>query len=263
MRPSRWSQSPCVHSRPDSSQPACPSTIGSASSSSGSTGESTTKHSRRPSVPRWTSVQRRLPERAAHDDDVSVDADGLHGARLRRAEQLRRLEEVLDLGGRLLLPGVELLLVAVDPDDRDLLLQAGLDVVVVARGDVDPPLLGPDAPRALGEVGGIGLVGADLLGGDDEVEVERDVAAREPEQLVVDVRDESRLELLAELLELRVGLLERRPALRPSRAGSPRATARAASRCPWRCGRRRGGGPRRRARTSRPRSRARTRGSGG
>ena len=86
------------------------------------------------------------------------------------------LLEARDLGVGLLLPGFQLLLVAVDPDDRDLLLQQGLDVVVVAGGDVHPALLGADPPLGLGEVRRVGLVGADLLSGDDEVEVERDVA---------------------------------------------------------------------------------------
>ncbi len=79
---------------------------------------------------------------------------------------------------------------AVDPDHRHLLLQAGLDVVVVARRDVHPALLRADAPGALGEVGGVGLVGAHLLGGDDQVEVQRDVSAGLAEQLVIDVRDQ-------------------------------------------------------------------------
>ena len=78
-RPSRWSQSPCVHSSPTAPSPPARTTTGSASSSCGSTGESMTKHSASPSSPaRWTIVQRRLPERAADDDDVSVEADGLH-----------------------------------------------------------------------------------------------------------------------------------------------------------------------------------------
>jgi hypothetical protein len=77
---------------------------------------------------------------------------------------------------------------------------------------VHPALLGADPALALLEVGGVGLVGADLLGGDDEVEVGLEVPARLAQQLVVDVRHEADLELLAEPLELRVGLLERRPA---------------------------------------------------
>ena len=93
------------------------------------------------------------------------------------------------------------------------LFHAGHDVVVVAGGDVDPAALAAHAPRALGEVGRLGLVGADLLGGDDEVEVDRDVAARLPEQLVVDVREQAELVLLGQLLQLRVGLLEGLPAL--------------------------------------------------
>src|SRR3954452_3156309 len=145
MRPSRWSQSPCVHTRPDSSQPACASTIGSASSSSGRTGESITKHSAPPSPPRWTSVHV-VCQNALRRTMTSAWTLTARTARLCRSEQLRRLDQVLDLRGRLLLPGVELFLVAVDPDDRHLLLQARLHVVVVARGDVNPPLLRPDAP---------------------------------------------------------------------------------------------------------------------
>jgi hypothetical protein len=62
-------------------------------------------------------------------------------------------------------------------------------------------------------MGGLGLVGADLLGGHHEVEVDRDVAAGLPQQLVVDVREQAELVLLGELLQLRVGLLEGFPAL--------------------------------------------------
>jgi len=59
----------------------------------------------------------------------------------------------------------------------------------------------------------VGLVGAHLLGGDDEVEVVRDVAPRLAQELVVDVRDEARLQVLDGLVELGVGLAKRRPAL--------------------------------------------------
>src|SRR5215207_5474588 len=131
---------------------------------------------------------------------------------LRGAEQLRRLEERLDLGGGLLLPRVELLLGAVHPDHRNLQLQARLDVVVVARRHVHPALLGADPALALLEVGGVRLVGADLLRRHHEVEVRLEVPPRLPQQLVVDVGDQPGLELLAEALELRVGLLERGPA---------------------------------------------------
>jgi hypothetical protein len=55
---------------------------------------------------------------------------------------------------------------------------------------VHPALLAADPARALLEVRGVGLVGAHLLRGDDEVEVARDVAARLAQQLVVDVRDQ-------------------------------------------------------------------------
>jgi hypothetical protein len=103
--------------------------------------------------------------------------------------------------------------VAVDPHDRDLVLQARLDVVVVRRRDVHPALLAADAARELLEVRGIGLVGAHLLGGHHELVVLVDVPARLAEQLVVDVRDEPGLELLDELQDVRVGLAEGRPAV--------------------------------------------------
>src|SRR3954451_3004547 len=128
-------------------------------------------------------------------------------------EELEGLAEVRDLGVGLLLARLQRLLAPVDPHDRDLLLQAGLDVVVVALGHVHPALLGPDAPLALVEVRRVGLVGADLLRGDHEVEVDRHVAPRLAEELVVDVGDQPDLDLLLELLQRRVGLLERRPAL--------------------------------------------------
>src|SRR5947209_11307948 len=89
---------------------------------------------------------------------------------LRGLEQLRRVAEGLDLLGRLLLPGLELLPVPVHPDHRHLHLQAGLDVGLVARGDVHPAALAAEPPRALLEVRRVGLVAAHLLRGDDEVE---------------------------------------------------------------------------------------------
>src|ERR1019366_6806095 len=122
------------------------------------------------------------------------------GEHLYDAEELGRFAQVRDLGGRLALAGVERLLVAVDPDHRDLRLHAGLDVVVVARRHVDPALLPADPARALVEVGEVGLVGAHLLRRQDEVEVDRDVAARLAEQLVVDVRDQTEPGLLRELV---------------------------------------------------------------
>ena len=90
----------------------------------------------------------RLPDVGDEDDHVGVQRDDAHPRRARAgrpasadAEQLGRLAQVRDLGVGLLLPRLELLLGAVDPDHRDLLLQARLDVVVVAGGDVDPALL--------------------------------------------------------------------------------------------------------------------------
>src|SRR3954452_11905263 len=107
------------------------------------------------------------------------------------AEELHGVLERGDLLGRLLGARLERLPATVDPDHRDLELHARLDVVVVAGRDVHPALLGADAALALLEVGGIGLVGADLLRRDHEVEVEPEVPARLAEQLVVDVRDQA------------------------------------------------------------------------
>src|SRR5262249_9235894 len=109
---------------------------------------------------------------------------------LRHAEKLHRLAQARDFYIKLLLVGLERLLAAIDPDHGNLLLQARLDVVVVARSNVDPALLAADPALALGEVRRIRFVGADLLNGDDEVEVERNVATSLPEQLVIDVRNQ-------------------------------------------------------------------------
>src|SRR5436305_13831753 len=87
---------------------------------------------------------------------------------LRGLEQLGRVAEGLDLLGRLLLPGLELLPVPVHPDHRDLHLQALLHVGLVAGGDVHPARLAADAPSALLEVRRVGLVAAPLLGRDHE-----------------------------------------------------------------------------------------------
>src|SRR3954451_5760061 len=185
---------------------ACSAIEGRISSSSGSTGESM----QNASSPERTSVQVVCQNR-----EVTTTTSGWSPTTRTSgsAEQLRRLEERLDLGGRLLLRGVELLLVAVDPDHRDLGLDARLDVVVVVRRHVHPALLAADAALALLEVRGVGLVGADLLGRHDEVEVRLQPAAGLAEQLVVHVGDQPDLELLLEAVELRVRLLERRPPL--------------------------------------------------
>src|SRR3954469_2059855 len=131
---------------------------------------------------------------------------------LRHAEQLRRVAEGLDLLGRLLLPRLELLAVAVDPDHRDLQLETRVDVGLVAAGDVHPARLAADAALALLEVSRVWLVRAHLLSGDDEVEVDAEMTPGRAEQLVVDVREDACLELLAEALELGVRLPERHPA---------------------------------------------------
>src|SRR3954452_10274394 len=108
--------------------------------------------------------------------------------RSRRAEQLGRVAERLDLFRRLLLALCQLAALAVHPDHGDLRLQAGHDVGLVAGRDVHPARLAADAPLALLEVRRVGLVAAHLLGRDDEVEVDAEVAARSAEQLVVDFR---------------------------------------------------------------------------
>src|SRR6476620_965917 len=128
------------------------------------------------------------------------------------SQQLRRVAEVLDLLGRLLLARVELATVAVDPDHGDLLLDAGLDVGLVSGGDVDPALLAADPARALLEVGGIGLVRTHLLRRHDQVPVDPEMPACGAKQLVVDVGDETDLVLLREALELGVRRTKRRPA---------------------------------------------------
>src|SRR5215218_10719837 len=131
------------------------------------------------------------------------------GAGLREPERSDGLAQRRDLEVGSLLPRLELLSGAVDPHDRDLPSKARLDVMVIAGSDVDPASLAADAPLALLEVRGVRLVGADLLGGHDEVEVVRYVPAREAEELVVDVRDQAEGEsLLDQSLQHRVGLSE-------------------------------------------------------
>src|SRR3954468_23747820 len=206
-RPSTWSKSECVISSPTTLKRAWSAIEGKISSSSGSTGESM----QNASSPERTSVQVVCQKRDVTTTTSGWSPTAFNGSG--RAEELGRLEEGLHLGGRLLLRGVELLLVAVDPHHGDLGLDARLDVVVVVRRHVHPALLAADAALALLEVRGVGLVGADLLGGHDEVEVGLQPAAGLAEQLVVDVGDQPDLELLLEPLELGVGLLERRPAL--------------------------------------------------
>src|ERR1700722_12806771 len=149
-RPNRWSQWECVASRPETGKPDRSRTSGSARSSSGYTGESSTN----PSSPARTAVQV-VCQTSETNTITSVSSATTRigsgcllaaagaGARSRSgdAEQLRRVAQARDLGVGLLLAGLELLLVAVDPDDRDLLLQARLDIVVIAGRHVDPALL--------------------------------------------------------------------------------------------------------------------------
>src|SRR3954452_15802224 len=107
------------------------------------------------------------------------------------SQQLRRVAEVLDLLGRLLLARLELAPVPVDPDDGDLLLDAGLDVGLVAGRDVDPALLAADPACAFLEVGRVRLVGAHLLRRHHQVPVGPKVAPRGAQELVVDVGDQA------------------------------------------------------------------------
>src|SRR4051812_46309736 len=121
--------------------------------------------------------------------EIATMTSGWRARTLTAASQSEELEGVLegaDLFGRLLGAGLERLAVAVDPDHRHLQLHARVDVVVAAGRHVDPALLGADAPLALLEMRGIGLVGAHLLRGDDEVEVQAEMAPRLPQELVVD-----------------------------------------------------------------------------
>ncbi len=90
------------------------------------------------------------------------------------------------------------------------------------------PFLPPMRRARLLEVGGVGLVAAHLLRGDDEFELGAQVPARDAEQLVVDVRDDSELVALAEAIHCGVGLAKRHPArhavgqeLRPRRLELP------------------------------------------
>src|SRR3954451_9733461 len=85
-------------------------------------------------------------------------------------ELLRRVAEGLGLRGGLLAT-FELLAVAVDPDHRHVHLQQRRDVGLISGPDVHPPLLAADPPGGLLEVRRVGLVAADLLGCDDEVEL--------------------------------------------------------------------------------------------
>src|SRR5215207_8163534 len=96
--------------RPTTRKSACAAIAGTSSSSSGSTGESTMKAS----SPDFTSVHVVCQNR-----DVRTTTSGCRPTAFMRsggAQELGRLEEVLDLRGRLLLAGVQRLLVPVDPD---------------------------------------------------------------------------------------------------------------------------------------------------
>src|ERR1700691_1667162 len=116
-----------------------------------------------------------LPDGACGEQYVGVQRDDAHASG--DTQELGGLAQVRHFRRWLALRGVECLLVAVDPDDRDARLDARGYVGVMACRYVHPALLGAKAPRALDEVCRVGLVGADLLRGDDEVEIHRDVPA--------------------------------------------------------------------------------------
>src|SRR5215207_1251022 len=126
-------------------------------------------------------------------------------------ELLRRVAEVLDLRARPL-SSVELLALAIHPDHGHVHLLQRRDVGVKAGGNVDPALLAADPPRRLLEVRRVGLVAAHLLSRDHELELGAQVAARDAEQLVVDVGDDPDLVALAEPVHRRIGLAEGKPA---------------------------------------------------
>ena len=142
----------CVASRPETGKPACSSTPAQ--------GLELVRVDRRvdhePLIARAHGRARRLPEAA----DRRRSRRGGRRARAHRGggrgPTRRRAASPPRAGSRPRRPassgGLERLLVAVDPDHRDLALQARLDVVVVAGGDVDPALLAADPPLALGEV---------------------------------------------------------------------------------------------------------------
>src|SRR3954469_20109870 len=136
-RPSRWSQSAWVASSPAGSKPDWRSISGSSSSSSGKTGESINSASAPARSATAFVCQRLLVITSASSWTAMTFSSG-------DSQQLRCLAEVLDLFRRLLLARLELAPVAVDPDDRDLLLDAGLDVGLIAGRDVDPALLAAD-----------------------------------------------------------------------------------------------------------------------
>ena len=63
---------------------------------------------------------------------------------------------------------------------------------------MNPILLATNAARELLEVSWLRLIGANLLSGHNEAELKRQVAPRFAEQTVIDVGDQTGLELLGE-----------------------------------------------------------------
>ena len=175
-RPSTWSQSACVASSPLERKPARSSTAGSASSSSG-------QHRR---VDHERLVARRARSCTSSATPASSptrtsgwSADRPHGgpsAPTSAPRSFAASRRFLTSSVGFFWPGSSCSPLRLTQIDRDLLLQARLDVVVVARRHVHPALLAADAALALLEVRGVGLVGAHLLRGHDEVEVERGCA---------------------------------------------------------------------------------------
>src|SRR5215216_6044979 len=158
----------------------------------------------------WRDRRRSAAKRSCARATIARSAGSVGIPSAAGAKPLRRVAKVLDRRRRRLAT-LELLALAVDPDHRDIHLQARRNVGLVAARYVEPALLAADSAGALLEVSRIRLVAADLLGGHDDVEPGAKVAPRDAEQLVVDVGDDPHLVPLAEPVHRRVRLAERKP----------------------------------------------------
>jgi len=104
---------------------------------------------------------------------------------------------------------------AIDPDRVDPQPLRRRVIVIEALGDVEDPGRRDPArvePLAQGfEVVDVRLVAADLLGGDDPVEVDAEAAVRGREEGVVAIRQDAQLESSPQLLEGPGRVVEGRP----------------------------------------------------
>ena len=139
-------------------------------------------------------------QQVTHLPDVSVEPSTLirgcahvHGIRrrsaTRRVETSGEIGEVQDFEVGVDF-GARRLSLPVDPCDADAEGAAGDDVVKVALRGVEPAALA-DPPARRFEVGGGGLVRADLLRRDEEVERHGQVAERAGEEVVIHVGEDS------------------------------------------------------------------------